>query len=99
MDSYLNKGHNLYVDNWYTSPALFELLHRNRQGLPPLTDRLKRGEIHYFHTNILLTLKWQDKRGVPMLSTIHSQAYARSGNIDQRTGEDIRKTSLYSRLH
>ncbi len=26
MQRYLNKGHHLYVDNWYTSPALFELL-------------------------------------------------------------------------
>ena len=26
MQRYLNKEHHLYVDNWYTSPALFELL-------------------------------------------------------------------------
>ncbi|CAF4791666.1 unnamed protein product, partial [Rotaria sp. Silwood2] len=55
MRRYLNKGHHLYVDNWYISPALFELLHRNktgacgtvrknRQGVPPLTTKLKRGE-------------------------------------------------------
>ena len=25
MQRYLNKGHHLYVDNWYTSPAIFEL--------------------------------------------------------------------------
>ena len=32
MQRYLNKGHHLYVDNWYMGPALFELLHRNKTG-------------------------------------------------------------------
>jgi hypothetical protein len=32
MQRYLNKGHHLYLDNWYTSPTLFELLHRNKTG-------------------------------------------------------------------
>ena len=26
MQSYLDKGHNLFLDSWYTSPALFETL-------------------------------------------------------------------------
>jgi len=26
---YLDKGHTVYVDNWYTSPALFIFLHKN----------------------------------------------------------------------
>ena len=69
MRRYLNKGHHLYVDNWFASPALFEILHRNRtgacgtvrknrQGLPSLITKLKRGEIQYAHTNVLLALKW-----------------------------------------
>ena len=102
MRPYLNKGHHLYVDNWYTSPTLFELLHRNktgacgtvrknRKGLPPLTIKLKRGESQYSHTNILLALKWQDKREVHMLSTIHSTAYANSDKVDHQTGEEIEK--------
>ena len=55
MQQYLNKGYHLHIDNWYTSPALFELLHcnkpdafgtvrKNREGLPSLTAKLKRGE-------------------------------------------------------
>ncbi|CAF4632136.1 unnamed protein product, partial [Rotaria sp. Silwood2] len=102
MQRYLNKGHNLYVDNWYASPALFELLHRNktgacgtvrknRKGLPSLTAKLNTGESQYSHTNILLALKWQDKREVLILSTIHSPVYVNTGKIDRRTGEDIRK--------
>ena len=68
MHRHLNEGHHLYVNNWYTSPALFGLLHRNktgacgtvrknRQGLPPLTTKLTRGKSQYAHTNILLALK------------------------------------------
>ncbi|CAF1621297.1 unnamed protein product, partial [Didymodactylos carnosus] len=29
MQPYLLKGHNLFVDSWFTSPALFEELHAN----------------------------------------------------------------------
>jgi hypothetical protein len=69
MQCYLNKRHNLYVDNWYTSPALFGLLHRNRTGaygtvrekrerLPRLTARLRRDKNQYSHASILLPLKW-----------------------------------------
>ena len=103
VQRYLNKGQHLYVGNWYTSPTLFQLLHRNktgacgivrknRQGLPPLTARLKRGESQYAHTNTLLALKWQDKREVHMLSTIHSTTYTNSNKIDRQTGEAIRKS-------
>lgn len=102
MRRYLNKGHHLYVDNWFASPALFEILHRNRtgacgtvrknrRGLPSLITKLKRGEIQYSHTHILLALKWQDKREVHMLSTIHSTTYANSGKVDRNTGQEIRK--------
>ena len=89
----MNKGHHLYVDNWYTSPALFELLHRNktgacgtirknRHGLPPLSTKLKTGDRQYRHTDILLALEWQDKREVYMLSAIHSTARENSSKID-----------------
>ena len=63
MHCYLNEGHHLYDDSWYTNPALFELFDRNktdacgtvrknRQELPPLITKLKRGESHYSHANI-----------------------------------------------
>ena len=102
MQHYLNKGHHLYVDNWYTSPALFERLHRkkigacgtvrkNRKGLPSLANGLKKGESQYSHTNVLLALKWKDKRDVYMLSTIHSPSYTDTNKVDRQTGEVIRK--------
>ena len=102
MRRYLNKGHHLYIDNWFASPAFFEILHRNRtgacgsvhknrQGLPSLITKVKSGEIQYSHTDILLVLKLQDKREVHMPSTIHSTTYANSGKVDRKTRQDIRK--------
>ena len=32
MQPYLNKGHQLFVDNWYSSPALFEKLQNHQTG-------------------------------------------------------------------
>ncbi|CAF1534693.1 unnamed protein product [Adineta ricciae] len=57
MKPYLYKGHNLFVDNWYTSPNLFDLLHRsktgacgtvrsNRRGLPSLASKMQFRGIH-----------------------------------------------------
>ena len=68
MQRYLNKRHHSYIDNRYTSPALSELLHRNktnvcgtvrknRYGLFPLTTNLKRGEKQYRYKGILLAFK------------------------------------------
>ncbi|CAF4514381.1 unnamed protein product, partial [Rotaria sp. Silwood2] len=82
MQPYLQKGHNLFIDNWYTSPSLFELLHanstgacstvrRNRTGMPNFMNKLERGEHDYQHTDILLSERWFDKREVTILSTIH----------------------------
>lgn len=31
MEPYLNKGHVLVTDSWYSSPVLFSLLHQNKQ--------------------------------------------------------------------
>ncbi|XP_066600736.1 piggyBac transposable element-derived protein 4-like [Prorops nasuta] len=49
---YLGKGHTLYVDNWYSSPALFNFLHNNctnacgtvrkrRKGMPKIDENDK----------------------------------------------------------
>jgi hypothetical protein len=32
LKRFLNKGHSLFVDNFYSSPILFEYLHRYRTG-------------------------------------------------------------------
>ena len=54
MDRYLHAGHRLYVDNFYTTPLLFQDLllngrlacgtvHHNRRSLPTFSSSINRG--------------------------------------------------------
>ncbi|KAL6417911.1 hypothetical protein ACFW04_014253 [Cataglyphis niger] len=83
LKTYLGKGHTLYVDNFYSSPALFSLLFANRtnacgtvtkrrQGMPKIENKLERGELSFRSSENLLVLKWMDKREVYMISTMHT---------------------------
>lgn len=85
-EPYLDRGRILYVDNWYTSIELAELLNSrqthlvgtlraNRKSNPKnvTQKKLKRGEVFSMRssTNVLV-LKWKDKRDLYMLSTKHN---------------------------
>lgn len=82
LEPYLGKGHTFYVDNWYTSPALFDVLHKNytnacgtvrkrRKGMPKMDEKLKKGEACFCSARNMLAIKWQDKKTVWMISTVH----------------------------
>ena len=86
MKPHLGKGHILYVDNWYASPALLKFLHNNgtnacgtvtkrRKGMPKIDKRLKKGEAAFRSSDNLLVLKWMDKKEVYMLSTMHTAEF------------------------
>ncbi|XP_015437848.1 PREDICTED: piggyBac transposable element-derived protein 4-like [Dufourea novaeangliae] len=84
-ESVLNKGYTLYIDNWYSSPALFLKLHKqktnvigtvrnNRKNMPKdlSTSKLKPGE-HLCRTcNGILAVRWKDKRDVYVLTKKHA---------------------------
>ena len=87
MDSVhlLDKGHCMYMDNFYTSPELYEELffhstyacgtvHQNRKGLPKAvtTAKLKKTEAVFRCNGPLLAIKWCDKRAVTVLITIRA---------------------------
>ena len=88
MDPYLDLGHKLYLDNFYSSPVLFQdmfnrktgccgTLRTNRKGTPDkikAAKKLKKGDHKemYLTNGNLQVIKWQDKRPVSMLSTIHN---------------------------
>lgn len=83
-----NKGHHLYCDNYYTSPDLFLALKNlgfgacgtvrvNRRGVPAsikAKEKMQKGEIKSVSTDGVLALKWQDKRQVTILTTIHDSS-------------------------
>jgi len=105
LQHYLNKGHVLYCDNWYSSPTLFNLLHqnktgacgtvrKNRKGLPKFTGKSRKGDVQWFSSSALLAMKWKDKRDVYMLSTVNSTNFLNSGKIDRSNGTEIMKPAL-----
>ena len=71
-----NRGHHVYMDNYYTSPTLFTSLLQlgvgacgtvriNRRGMPKelTAAKLKKGEMTSSEVQKgILALKWQDKR-------------------------------------
>ena len=102
-----DRGHHVYTDNYYSSPALFGDLRRlgfgacgtvrlNRQGLPKeVKATLKKGEtVSKQMDSSMLALKWMDKRAVTMLSTIHDDSFVtkkRRSRTAQDGQEDILK--------
>ena len=82
-----NRGHHVYMDNYYSSPSLFQNLRRlgfgacgtvrtNRRGVPEeIKAKLQKEVIvSKMIDNDVLALKWMDKRPVAMLTTVHDDS-------------------------
>ncbi|XP_068112813.1 uncharacterized protein [Hyperolius riggenbachi] len=102
MEKYLQRGHTLWIDNWYSSPKLYNHLHRNktnvcgvvrknRKGMPNLYKKLKKGEIELHHTSNMLAVRWLDRQEVCMLTTVHDGAMTTTRQADGQTGEERKK--------
>lgn len=86
VEPFHNRGYDLYVDRFYSSPTLATELTKvgitvtgtvqaNRKGLPKdITTKRKvpRGTIKAARCNDILVLSWMDKRQVLMLTTKHN---------------------------
>ncbi|XP_062273858.1 piggyBac transposable element-derived protein 4-like [Scomber scombrus] len=68
----LGRGYKLYIDNFYTSPALF---------LDLLDNKSPRGTIRWIREGPLVFVQWRDTRDISICSTIHP---AHSDNTVQR---------------
>ena len=85
MDGLFDKGHELYTDNYYTSPQLFTYLYdkgtmacgtvrSNWKGFAKELVKKKKqpcGSYEFRTNGPLLACAWYDRRMVYMLSTIH----------------------------
>ena len=91
----LDKGHHVYMDNYYTSPELFEeLLYKytfacgtvrpNRKGLPKAVTTAKikvKYECVFRRNDSLLAFRWLEKKPVTMLTTIHPAQMVETGKV------------------
>lgn len=91
----LDRGHHVYMDNYYSSPELFLELHaretfacgtarKNRKNMPlaVTTAKLKKGDCVFRRNGPLLCYKWCEKRDVLMLSTIHEAVLVETGKVN-----------------
>ncbi|CAK1595465.1 unnamed protein product [Parnassius mnemosyne] len=97
MEGYLQKGHTLYTDNWYTSvnlgrklleneTHLVGTLRKNRKYLPKdvINGKIRKGEFRAKENEDGITcMKWKDKRDVYLLSTKHSIGFTRTYKRDK----------------
>jgi hypothetical protein len=104
MDQFLKKGYCVTVDNWYMSPELADVLikqntdiygtvNSRRKDLPVgfSKGKLQKGEIQAFQRGKVMALKWQDKKTVCLLSTIHN---ATTKVVKNRCGKDVVKPKV-----
>nr|CAH7735314.1 unnamed protein product [Callosobruchus chinensis] len=102
-DSLLNKGHCLFLDNFYSSPDLAQKLagqrtdcvgtmRINRKGIPVeiKTKKLEKGESIAMFTKKQMIMKWKDKKDVIMISSIHDNKIV---EIEKR-GKIIKKPEV-----
>lgn len=85
VNDLLNKGYRIYLDNFYTSIHLAELLCQNntdivgtmrinRIGIPSeiKTKQLENNEYIVRYKGKLMVLKWKDIKDVLLLNSIHN---------------------------
>lgn len=104
----LDRGHHVYMDNYYTSPELFEELHyrdtfacgtcrSNRKNMSKAVSaaKLKKGEAVFRRSGPLLCFKWHEKRDVTMLSTIHEACMVETNKTDAEGNKIMKPESVY----
>ena len=96
------RGHKLYMDNYFSSPDLFDDLatkpiyccgtvRPKRKGMPqdlnPKRTKLKRGDLQVRTRGDLTTILWRDNLDVRILTNIHDASA--EGNFSDSNGKAI----------
>ena len=63
----------------------------NRKGMPKLESKLVRGEVLVSHSVVRMAVRWEDKRSVRMLTSMHELEFCATGKKSYLTNEDIIK--------
>lgn len=102
IDDLSGQGRTIYLDNWYSSPALFSRLHKqknnvigtvrlNRKYLPTVTKKslkkIGKGEVATVSSDTMAFMLWRDKKVASMLSTSETDELVDTGKVDKKTGE------------
>ncbi|PNF40809.1 hypothetical protein B7P43_G16650 [Cryptotermes secundus] len=96
-------GHKIYMDNYFSSPALFDdlldrkinkcgTIHNDRRGMPqeiwPKSIKLKKGDIVRRVKRHLSVVRWKDKRDVYVLMNMHPPPL--EGNFRDESGHAVK---------
>ena len=63
----------------------------NRKGMPKLESKLVRGEVQVSHSDVWMAVRWEDKRSVSMLTSVHKLEFCATGKKSYLANEDIIK--------
>lgn len=109
IKEYLNVGHHLFMDNFYTSVNLIEdLYYKNtyctgtlrkfRKNNPQLVvkTKLKKGELCIQHKNNVCIIKWLDKREVMAISSKYKGNF---NIITNRRGQSKAKPEMITKYN
>jgi len=106
------RGHKLHMDNFFSSPELFDDLaskqiyccgtvRPNRRGMPqdlrPKTTKLKRGDNRVRTGADLTAILWRDKRDLCILTNIHNAPA--EGSFCSEAGKAIKQQIMMDYNH
>ncbi|KAG8238002.1 hypothetical protein J437_LFUL017791 [Ladona fulva] len=108
MKPYLRMGYTVAMDNWYSSPDLFQKLVKektnslgttrvNRKNMPKEFKKmsLNKGEAGVLYSKGVVAFKWRDKKDVHLLSTYHKDLeMKKTGKLSFKTKEEIVKPKV-----
>jgi len=104
MESYLQNGHTVFIDNWFTSPSLFLNLakknkcSRDSKSLPQnrpqqfKSTKMVKGETKVVCSHKMVALQWMDRKTVTILSTCHDDVeMTNTSKINRKTNMPVIK--------